>query len=360
MRKVLECFEHKIGSHCGSTLMSNILRYYGYSLSEDLCFGIGSGLGFLYRKSWDPPFYMVLGRSHDIEDKISQHLGFFAATNITYDNNIAWQDVKSMIDCDIPVLVDVDAAVLPYIRKRFNLFDYVRYGGHRACLVGYDDEKRTVMLADYAWTDLQEVELDTFISARSSDISEFPSRNLWFRFYFPERLVPLEEAIIKGIGFNVHTMLYPTTRQTGLYGMEKFTRQLRLWPYESSEKHVMTNAYITYMMLETVGTGGGNFRRLYARFLIEAGKILKDHELAQLGDTYFNLAHEWIAVSKLLLESSRDIHIGVFAKDDGTIQNRLDRIYALEHDSILKQKEIIETKYSWVGYKFLEQRDEES
>lgn len=360
MRKFLKNYEHRIGSHCGSTLMSNILHYYGYPYDEDLCFGIGSGLGFLYRKSWSPPFYMILGRSHDIEDKISQHLGFFASTNITCNNHDAWVDVKRMIDNDIPVLVDLDAAVVPYIREKFNLFEHVRYGGHRACLVGYDEEKRTVILSDYAWVDLQEVDFDIFAQARSSDISEFPSRNLWFRFYFPDKLIPVEEAIIRGIGFNIHTMLYPTTRQTGLMGLEKFVRQVRYWHMESNEQHVMKNAYITYMMLETVGTGGGNFRRIYARFLKKAGDILKDKDLGALSESYFELAGEWKTIAYMLLESSKNIKKGIFEPENNVIQERLHKIYEKEYSSIIKMKEIVETRYSWVGYKFLEKKDEQN
>lgn len=353
MRKIISNYHHRVGSHCGSTLMSNILNCYGYNYNEDICFGLGAGLGFLYRKSWNPPLYMVLGRGHDIEDKVSQHLGFFASTNITLDNETAWNDVKEEIDRNHPVLVDVDASVLTYIKSKFNLFDYVRYGGHRVCVVGYDDEKHTVLLSDYAWSEIQEISLCEFIEARSSEIGEFPSKNLNFRFYFPEKLVSLEEAIIKGIGSNVHTMMYPTTRQTGLMGMEKFTRQVTYWTIENTEQHVMKNAYITYMMLEKVGTGGGNFRRIYSRFMNEAGKRLKDEWFFGMAERYWELAEMWSQISKLLFQSSKDIHVGIFSKENDAAQQLLNEVYEREADCIYELKNRIENNYSNARYEFL-------
>lgn len=336
-------FSHKIGSHCGSTLMRDILQFYGYNLTEELCFGIGSGLGFVYRKSWDPPLYMVLGRGQDLEEKIGEHMGFFTATNITYDNETAWHDVKAMIDSNTPVLLDIDASLIDYLKERFNLFEHVRYGGHRVCLLGYNMASSNVIVADYAWQELKKIDFSTFSAARSSDIGEFPSRNLWYRFYFPQKTLSIEESIARGIGFTVHNMLYPPNRQSGLQGMLKFVRQVRLWPYESTDNaHVMKNAYIAYMMLETVGTGGGNFRRIYARFLREAAKILKEPLLEQLSQTYFGLAKEWSKIAKLLLESSKNIESGIFDKNNSSLQTCLNDVYKTEEESVHKLQNVVE------------------
>jgi hypothetical protein len=353
-RKIIDSFKHKIGSHCASSLMRDILEYFGYPLTEEMCFGIGAGLGFVYRKSFNPPLYMVLGRNSDLEEKISEHFGFFASTNTTCDNDKAWSDVRFMIDHDIPVLLDVDASGIPYLKERFNLFDYVRYGGHRVCLVGYDYDRNTVIVADYIWQELKEIDMGLFRESRSSDIYEFPSRNLWYRFYFPEKIISIEEAVIRGIGLTVHSMKYPPNRQSGLYGAEKFIRQVRLWPYETNDmNHVMKNAYIAYMMLEAVGTGGGNFRRIYARFLRQVSKIFMDDAFFRLSEKYFDIASEWSAVSKLLLESSKNAGNGIFDKSDDRMQVRLDDLYKSETECIDELESLIQRKYSDYGYNFL-------
>lgn len=43
-------YQHKRGIHCITTAMANILSGENIDLSEELCFGIGSGLGFTYTR----------------------------------------------------------------------------------------------------------------------------------------------------------------------------------------------------------------------------------------------------------------------------------------------------------------------
>ncbi|GFZ30862.1 hypothetical protein CSC2_13880 [Clostridium zeae] len=351
MMKYVSNIDHYIGSHCSSTLMSDVLRKYNINLSEEMCFGIGSGLGFLYRKCWSPSYYMILGRGHDIEEKIGQHLGFFTDINISYDNDVAWNEVKKLIDSDRPVILDVDAALLPYMKSRFSLFDYVRYGGHKACLVGYDDDAHKVALVDYAWQNIQIVSYEELAKARNSDIGEFPSANMWISFYFPQKKLEVEDAIFRGIGYNIHTMKHPVTTQTGLSGMEKFLRQVTYWPIEKNEEQVRKNAYIAYMMLETVGTGGGNFRKIYARFLKEAGNLLGINDLTHMSDIYFNLASNWSEIAKLLKKSSDDIKTGIF-KEDNYGQRLLEETSITEKLAIDELERIVIKNFA-SGYLFI-------
>ncbi len=344
MMKYVSNISHAMGSHCSSTLMSDILRKYNIDLSEEMCFGIGAGLGFLYRKCWSPSYYMILGRGHDIEEKIGQNLGFFTDINISYNDNTAWWEVKKLIDSDRPVLLDVDAALLPYMKSRFDLFDYVRYGGHKACLVGYDDAAKEVALVDYAWQSVQRVSYEELALARNSDSGEFPSANMWISFYLPRKIFSIEEAVFRGIGYNIHTMKHPVTTQTGIRGMEKFLRQVPYWTIEKGEEHVKKNAYIAYMMLETVGTGGGNFRKLYARFLKEAGNLLGIDDLINMSDVYFESAHNWSMIAKLLKMSSEDIKEGIF-KYDNNVQDLLEKTDLIEKNAIDSLEHIVRKNY---------------
>lgn len=351
MMKYVSNISHYMGSHCSSTLTSDILRKYDINLSEEMCFGIGAGLGFLYRKCWSPSYYMILGRGNDLEEKIGQHLGLFTDINISYDDDIAWNEVKKLIDSDRPVLLDVDAALLPYMKSRFDLFDYVRYGGHKACLVGYDDDSRKAALFDYAWQNIQYVGYEELAAARNSDTGEFPSANMWISYYFPHKKLEIEDAVFRGIGYNIHTMKHPVTTQTGLYGMEKFLHQVTYWPIEKGEEQVRKNAYIAYMMLEAVGTGGGNFRKIYARFLKEAGNLLGISDLLHISDTYFDLAHNWSEIAKLLKSGSEDITAGIF-KDDSNVHRILEETEMAEKRAIDELERIVIKNFK-SGYLFI-------
>ena len=38
------------GVHCGSSAIRNVINFFGVDYPEEICFGIGCGLGFFYNK----------------------------------------------------------------------------------------------------------------------------------------------------------------------------------------------------------------------------------------------------------------------------------------------------------------------
>ena len=332
-------YKHKIGSHCSSTLLRNILSSNGLDISEELCFGIGAGLGFIYRKAFNPPYYFVLGRSDDIEEKVCFFLGGMALKYTTDDNNRAWYEAKKLIQNNEPVLINVDASHLSYLRHKFNLFDNVRYGGHRALITAYDEDAQIARLADYLWNEPQNVSLKELEQSRASKTGQTPPENLFYTFLFPKEFAPLEQAVRGGIKLNVNAMLNPWYEVLGLPGLKKFCERVVHWPKFMNTDLVKTNAYMTYMMTEVVGTGGGNFRRLYSRFLREAQEVLKDGRLERPAKLYAELGRLWKEVSYLLKASSGDITKGLWS-GNSTNQVLLDTINHKEEEAILLLKEI--------------------
>ncbi|MBU4560723.1 BtrH N-terminal domain-containing protein, partial [bacterium] len=59
MRKMVSGFTHRVGVHCATTAFRNLFAYEGHYFSEDMCFGLGSGLGFTYWKDKRMPFPFV-------------------------------------------------------------------------------------------------------------------------------------------------------------------------------------------------------------------------------------------------------------------------------------------------------------
>jgi len=339
MKHIIEKYESRLGFYCSSSQMSNILRYYGMEISEELCFGIGAGLGFIYRKAFDPPLYFVLGRSDDLEEKISYHLGGMAIPYTTDDNQRAWKEVKKLIDCGQPVIINVDASHIHYLRERFNLFENVRYGGHRVTVIGYDDEEEVAFLSDYLWDQPQKVSYEELEKARSSQAGQTPPDNLFYTFLFPREFIPLKEAIINGIRLNVHNMLHPWFEILGLPGLKKFCERVTSWPRFMRPEMAMENAYMTYMMLGVVGTGGGNFRRLYARFLREAEAIVGDSRLNQIYKIYADLGNKWKELAFLMKESAENISTGIWSNLP-VIKTLLEEVYQKEEKGINLLREL--------------------
>ena len=339
MNTKIEGYKHTIGSHCSSTLIKNILNFNGLKISEELCFGIGAGLGFIYRKAFNPPYYFVLGRSDDLEEKICYFLGGEAIPYKTDDNNKAWEIVRQSVMDGQPALVNVDASCLGYLKEKFSLFDNVRYGGHRVLITGFDDENGTVELADYLWPDRKTVSMKELEKARCSPTGQTPPNNLVYLFKFPQEYLGIEHAMRSGIHLNVTAMLHPWYEVLGYSGLEKFCHRVTSWNRFLKEDMLTTNAFMTYMMMEEVGTGGGNFRRLYSRFLREATPIIKDKRLEEASKIYSDLGKKWKEVAYLLWDGSKDIHSGMWNGSESN-EKLMNEICEKEMKALLILKEV--------------------
>jgi hypothetical protein len=338
-------YRHKLGSHCSSLQMSNILKHSGIDISEELCFGIGAGLGFIYRKAFNPPLYFILGRSDELEEKICFHLGGIAIPYKTDNNEKAFQGVINQLRNNKPVLVNIDASHFAYMRERFNLFDNVRYGGHRVTIVGYEEgetpEKSFFYLSDYVWNDLQKVSYVEMEKARASNVGQTPPDNLFYTFYFPKKTLPLEDAIRSGIRLNVQTMLKPWFPVFGIAGLEKFCTRILTWKKTMKEDMLLQNLNMTYMMLEVVGTGGGNFRRMFARFLKQASQLLEEEELMSVFKLYRRLGDCWKEIAYLIKESAENPDKGLWT-DTKKTQLLLDEILETEKAGIYSLKNFLD------------------
>lgn len=330
---VVSGYKHKIGSHCSSAAMRNLLLSNGLDISEELCFGIGAGLGFIYRKAFNPPFYFILGRSDDIEEKVMYLLGGAAIkyTNENYDK--AWDETKKLLLNNEPVLINVDASKLSYMKKKFPMFDQVRYGGHRVILTGFDDDEQIVQLYDYLSPSPIIVSYDEIRKARSSEAGQTPPENMFYIFTFQERFLPLEQAVRSGIRLNVNAMLHPWYKVLGLSGLKMFCERVVLWPKFMNKDMACQNAEMTFMMMENIGTGGGNFRRLYSRFLYEAAQIVSDPAIKEAADIYADLGKKWRDVAHLLHESAQNIESGMWNGNPNN-QHLLDEISLKEEKAL--------------------------
>ena len=76
MRYAVPGYIHRRGEHCGSAAMRNLLAFRRIDLSEPMCFGLGSGAGFLYLTGLPvPPGVAIHGRILDLERELCGVLG---------------------------------------------------------------------------------------------------------------------------------------------------------------------------------------------------------------------------------------------------------------------------------------------
>jgi len=264
---ILPGFVHAPGLHCGSTALADALRARGVHLSEPMVFGLGAGLGFYYLASPAlSPSHLFQGRSAHLERTACEVLGAPVRERTEDDPARAWNEVKAALERGIAPILATDLAELPYWRSR------TPFGGHRVVLAGHDEGRGIAFVADTDRPGLEEVSLDALERARASVSPPFgqPGRP-WLEVDAPPRPRPLAEAIRDALRRQSRDMLLDVEGVAGVPALERFAAELPGWPGAARDEvdRAFTFRY-GYQVIEKRGTGGGLFRRMYARFLAEA------------------------------------------------------------------------------------------
>jgi len=305
MVKLVNNFVHRPGVHCESSSLRDIFEFYGFKFSEPMIFGLGCGLGFVYWHSKQMPYPLGGGRGRDLYKKLCFNLGVSVKVNRTSSKTRAYGTLKDLVNENIPVMIHVD---MPYL-KYLGLPEQAHFGAHVIVIAGIDEEKGIVYIADTMYEGLQTATLKELEEARSSTFKPFPPESRWFTFKFPERLTQVEVAIKKAVVQIAKSMLYPPIKNLGVKGINHFASEIVKWPkLFPPENAAFRQLYeVNYVMMEEDGTGGGLFRYLYSRFLKEAGEILNNEKLTDIGQRYHEIGEKWTTIAKLVRETPKNV-----------------------------------------------------
>jgi hypothetical protein len=264
---LLPGFTHRPGVHCGSTALSDALRVRGLDITEAMAFGLGAGLGFFYLDS--PvlnPTRIILGRPWTLEETACDVLGAPVALRTEKDPVLAWSAVRDALDRGFAPVLSTDLRFLPYWKTSSP------FNGHRVVLAGHDEERGVALLADTEREELQEVPLADLERARASEGQPlgFTGR-LWMEIDAPRGPVRWREVVADALRRQARQMLLPVDGFAGASGMERFAAEVPRWHELARDEADRAWCFrFAYQCIEKRGTGGGNFRLLYARFLEEA------------------------------------------------------------------------------------------
>ena len=264
---VLPGFQHRPGVHCGSTALADALRVRGLDLTEAMAFGLGAGLGFYYLDSpLLSPTRLFLGRQWPLETTACEVLGAQVKVRTEADAGRAWDAVRAALDRGLAPILSTDLRHLPYWNTS------TPFNGHRVVLAGHDEERGVAFLADTEREELQEVALDDLERARASDGQPlgFTGR-LWMEIDAPRGPVDWRTAVGDALRRQAKHLLLGQDGYVGLSALERFAEELPRWHELARDEADRAWCFrFAYQCIERRGTGGGNFRLLYARFLREA------------------------------------------------------------------------------------------
>ena len=292
MKHRVKDFVHRIGHHCESSSMRDLFEYYGFPMSEPMAFGLDATMGFGFfdttgQTSFIPesdiPFFLG-GKQGTIEPNslACRLLGITLRKQSFTSADKAWDDSKRMLDQDIPLLLRVDLAYMPY--EGFDEeMDEAHFGGHAVVLGGYDEEKGVAYIGDTEFEAFQEVPIGILKKARSSTYGPKFMHPNNTQFSMTRRAdgkhPPLAAGVKLAIQKVVSNMLRPSMNTNGIQGLRLFANSLLTWKEKlnktitNSKGKVISLARLmfelTHGYIETWGTGGGSFRKLYKEFLEE-------------------------------------------------------------------------------------------
>ncbi|HKH14358.1 MAG TPA: BtrH N-terminal domain-containing protein [Solirubrobacterales bacterium] len=256
-------YQHVPGNHCGSTALRNLLAFHGLEMSEEMALGLGAGISFYYvALEGSSPSRFTNGRTGRLEDQFVELTGAPLRLETFGDPDAAWDAARSAIDSGRPAILITDLYYLDHYGSS------AHFPGHAVVLAGYDSE--VAYLSDTAFDELQTTRLEGLAQARHGDHPVFPLAGHMFTVPDGSEVRDLSAAAPAAIARCARGMLEPELGDfQGLPALRRFAAEVGGWPEEAEDSRWC--ARFLYQVIERRGTGGGNFRLMYSRFLEEAG-----------------------------------------------------------------------------------------
>jgi hypothetical protein len=281
-------FRHQPGNHCGSTALRNLLGHHGVGLSEEMAFGLGAGACFYYLVLEEAsPTRWFNGRTAQLEQSFLELSGAPLELRTFPDPDEAWEAARSSVDAGKPALLLTDLFYLDHYGKS------AHFPGHAVVLAGYDD--KFVYLSDTAFEDLQRCRISSLREARHGDHPAFKLEGHMFTVGELDG-ADLRSAAGAAIERAAKEMIEPTFgHYGGLPALRRLAEEAGDWPQQADDWQWC--ARFAFQVIERRGTGGGNFRLMYSRFLDEAG-------YTQGRDLAASAAASWMSLAEAFREAS--------------------------------------------------------
>lgn len=346
MRKIIDDFKTSGGKHCITTALKQVFEYYNYPLTEEMIFGIGSGLSFVYINLAKSP--MVSGRikPFEFENRLAERLNIDIKCKSSSNYKTVFDKTLKLLDNNKPVLVYVDMPYLDYL----NLGEDSHFGGHAVVIFGYDNETQKFYISDrdnsdnairtpnghiskdYHLVDYKQVEM-----ARNSTHKPFPANNKYLDIKFDDYKQVTSDIIFSAIKETCNNMLNAPAQLLGLNGINKFSNEILKWSKFDEEKLKIAGITNYFMINADGGTGGGIFRRMYGDFLIQASNITNCEDMKQLGIEYITISEKWDKIGELMWRLSETADKQLLQKMSDIIKE----IHTEETDVLTKLQQIV-------------------
>lgn len=302
-RLILKGLKPFSGHHCETTALKRVLDYHELSLSEDMLFGLGGGIGFLYwyMKTLPAPFVgSRYGKVAEFLGNTCRRIGADMSIMETSSPKKGYEELKALLRSGEPAVAYGDMAYFPYLAHP----EVAHFGGHAVAVFGLDEERGEVHLYDRGRNPVV-MRTSELARARSSSFAPFAPKHRLLHLSYPSEIASLEPGIKQSITECCRNMLQPAIRNIGLAGMEKWSRVVVKWPEQFSGTTLLNALINGFTYIEIAGTGGSGFRTMYARFLDEASQVVGEPALREVAGMMRQAAVVWSDIATGFLPDSQ-------------------------------------------------------
>lgn len=285
--------------NCETGVLENMLLWHGFDVGEDLLFGIGSGLYFMYS-----PFLAVSGTVYplmriqpvEIVKRATERLGIAVhVKSFGDDRTRATAFLDELLSKKIPVGVVLNVKGLPYFNAMGVTSDF---NGHIVTILGEDGDEYIVSDTD------GRLKNDAFVKVNKKTIEETrftlgigtPHGKIFWIEGNDEITVSdekMRKAIVSGLKETCNKFLHTPLPYYGVKGLHYFADDIRSWWNKYPPRQISFVIMWYYRLIERAGTGGSGYRNLYLEFLKESAKLFENRALDDAVETMAMAAEGW-------------------------------------------------------------------
>lgn len=285
--------------NCETGVLANMLEWYGMNLSEEMIFGIGSGLYFMYS-----PILAVEGTCYplmrlqpvEMVKRVAERLKLDIRVKSFGENKRrATAVLDRMVSRDIPVGVVLNVKGLSYFNVSGMESDF---NGHIVTIIGMDDNDYIVAETD---SRLATDEYFRIGKEMISDIRFSPGigaphgKIFWMASPVDSPSIDgrLKEATVLGLEESCNKFLRVILPHYGVKGLHYFANDLRTWEKRFNSREISYKLMWYYRLIERAGTGGSGYRYIYRDFLKEASQLFESEVLDDCAKMMNLSAEHW-------------------------------------------------------------------
>ncbi|MEG2069902.1 MAG: BtrH N-terminal domain-containing protein [Bacteroidales bacterium] len=296
-------YQHQKAEHCENGAIKNILHHYGWEISENLIFGIGSGIYFIhvpYIRHENMPLSMFRTAPVQIFQNLAKELHIKLHTQRFIIKGNGMKKLDKLLEKEIPVGAVVGLNHLPYfpmeLRGEFN--------GHHIVVYGKEEDRYLISDTFPLIKGKETLTYDELKNVRFTKGLLSPRGQLFYITKVPSK-ADLPSAIKGGISRSCNMMLQQKIPYFGIKGLYYFADQMMYWGKRYDAKELKRNIRQMVRLLEETGTGGSGFRYLYAGFLEEAASVIHHTKLHLIADQMQNIGDLWRYIAAESLRYSK-------------------------------------------------------